>query len=629
MSLSNIALKNILGNFKAYRTYFFATAFSVMVFFIFAMLIFHPALNVDSLRETIQQSGKVVEIIIFLFLAFFISYAIMSYARQRSKDYAMIKIMGATNKQIISIYFIENLIVFAGAILTGILLGMLFAKLFFMILAWVLDMEVLSFYFAGKALLLTATCFLGLFSVVTSISVALLNHTKLNTVLQFGRTAETVAKLRPLWAIIGLLLIIGGYYFAYICNEDSIQVLFFPIIISVIVGTFLFYWQSVAGIIHFFKRNKRFYYKGINTLWISDLAFRVRSLTGVMFFSTIVIAIGLTAISSVYAILDVYEKDLLQKYPYELTITSENDNFYSEKAKSILEKEKVDFKLDQLDFIAFEAEKNSYILFLNGKQLHKSRLDSQVIPSSIENNNALLLFTDEYNYRSEFRKKYLQQHVSIADENISFTDSLTCDLASAFPYKVFAVVNSNTFNRMADSITLSRLSVFNYDDFKRGGADILDLQQQYFDADINYPNFFNAAGASYYQFKRSLGFALFLSLFVGGIFFISSGSMLYFNFYNHLQNEKKKYESIARIGLSRKEIIRSSRIQMAILFFLPNLLAITHTTFALHTLNNLSQINIMFSVAVVLSAMFILQIIYFVIINRQYNKHLMANISCL
>ncbi|AWI12927.1 hypothetical protein CQJ30_12645 [Caldibacillus thermoamylovorans] len=47
---------------------------------------------------------------------------------------------------------------------------------------------------------------------------------------------------------------------------------------------------------------------------------------------------------------------------------------------------------------------------------------------------------------------------------------------------------------------------------------------------------------------------LFVGLFIGVVFFVSAGSFLYFRLYMDLDEDKQKFSSIAKMGLTVKEL---------------------------------------------------------------------------
>lgn len=625
MNLFTFAIKNLKGNVQSFKTYFLANAFSVMIFFVFAMLIYHPEMqDLDGIQKGLKQGTVAVEYIIFGFLIFFVGYSITSFLKQRSKDYAIVKIIGGSSKQLFFIHFYENLIVFLGSILTGILMGVILSKFFFMIISKIIKMETFEVYFAKEAFVLTISIFCLLFLALNTISSIALLKINLVKILQFSRTAQKPQKIRPILAFLGMVFMGIGYFLAFTATKETILSRFFPALALVILGTYFFYSQSIVYVLHRIKKSKWIYYKGINLLWISDLSYRVKSLSWVMFFSTIVIASGLTAFSSIYSLTYSQEKKLAKNNYYSLVMafSVEKGTEIYDAATKILDDSQVKYDQVSLNTLVHKFEGNNFVFFaklsdFNGKNF------SSVSNAEIADDEVLMLQPDEENRRSVFRNSTLHKDLNVEGVKLRVIDTITDKLATRIAFKVFALVSDSKYEELASKLTPTSLHLYRYDDVTIAGNELMALTMKYYSSPSNVqPNFFNAIGSQYYYFLVTKRYSLFLSFLIGAIFFISAGSMLYFNFFNHLQVEKKKYQNIVKIGLSEKEMIKSSRIQMGILFFLPNIFAIIHTYFAIKALSNAMDSTFIEPVLIVFSGMILVQVIYFITINYQYNKHL-------
>lgn len=91
MNLQTIIKKSVKGNSKGFGSYFLAVSFSVFVIFVLALLTNHPDIPLNTMRMDFQKGAKAVQMILFIFLALFIAYSSVTYSRQRSRDYAILK----------------------------------------------------------------------------------------------------------------------------------------------------------------------------------------------------------------------------------------------------------------------------------------------------------------------------------------------------------------------------------------------------------------------------------------------------------------------------------------------------------------------------------------------------------
>jgi putative ABC transport system permease protein len=91
-----------------------------------------------------------------------------------------------------------------------------------------------------------------------------------------------------------------------------------------------------------------------------------------------------------------------------------------------------------------------------------------------------------------------------------------------------------------------------------------------------------------------------------------------------LDEDKQKFSSIAKMGLTVKELKKVLTRQTAILFFAPIIVALIHGAVALTALSNLFEFNIFKESVMVFGVFLIIQIIYFFIVRFFYTKQIQA-----
>lgn len=124
------------------------------------------------------------------------------------------------------------------------------------------------------------------------------------------------------------------------------------------------------------------------------------------------------------------------------------------------------------------------------------------------------------------------------------------------------------------------------------------------------------------QMKRTYNLMLFVGVFVSCVFFVASGSFLYFRLFTDLNDDKMKYRSITKIGLTDKELEKVATLQMALLFFVPLAVAFIHSSVALYALHNLLHAPVIHSAITVYSVFLVAQFLYFLLIRARYLKNL-------
>ncbi|MDT2306489.1 ABC transporter permease [Paenibacillus larvae] len=191
MTFRQFAIRNIKGNWVQYSAYFLSSVFSVMVFYMYTAFIWHPeiksaeALPTDlisiSITNMVSLIMTICNVIIFIFSFFFILYSNSAFLKKRKKEFGLYTLFGMTNWQIRKMVFLENMAISLAAIGTGLGLGTLFSKLFFMILSQFLKLDKpIAFYWPYQAMRFSAFLFLGLFLFQTFYSLFRIKNLKLS-----------------------------------------------------------------------------------------------------------------------------------------------------------------------------------------------------------------------------------------------------------------------------------------------------------------------------------------------------------------------------------------------------------------------------------------------------------------
>ncbi len=94
-----------------------------------------------------------------------------------------------------------------------------------------------------------------------------------------------------------------------------------------------------------------------------------------------------------------------------------------------------------------------------------------------------------------------------------------------------------------------------------------------------------------------------------------------------LTNEQEKYVTITKIGLTEAEMKRSATIQLAILFFVPYIMASIHTMFATKMLQEVLHLSFFAEITVVLVILEQLKFYFFLLIRSFYMQKLSQHIK--
>ena len=190
MTLFNFAYNNIRRDFKTYLYHFLSCVFSVFIFFLFSSLAMHPALQIVDKGNTIGIILFMASIVSMMFSFVLILYSIGNFLKNRSKQFAILNIIGASKKQFKRLIFLENIIISLLALLVGIISGFVFLKFFLMIAQAMIDGLDLYFYIPLMPFILTILLMGGLFLAISLLAPVILRRKKVIDLLKKEEIAE-------------------------------------------------------------------------------------------------------------------------------------------------------------------------------------------------------------------------------------------------------------------------------------------------------------------------------------------------------------------------------------------------------------------------------------------------------
>ena len=176
MTFWQFAFKNVTRNARAYFAYFVSSAFSIAIFFSFAVYLFHPKLHMTDVNFSLNILMTISEVVIVFFSFFF--YCIQSGRfKSTKKQFGILTVLGISQKQLKRLIFIENMLIGALSIFLAFNLDLSFHSSF-VSYRQNYTRTGLYLYPPTSAIVLTIIIFLGLFILVSSFTPMLIRTRK-------------------------------------------------------------------------------------------------------------------------------------------------------------------------------------------------------------------------------------------------------------------------------------------------------------------------------------------------------------------------------------------------------------------------------------------------------------------
>lgn len=638
MNFRQLAFNNVFRNKRTYAAYFLSSAFSVMIFFVYSIIAYHPDMKGGLIHQVAVTAMSAAQWIVYVFSFFFILYSVSAFLKTRQHEFGVFIIQGMSHRQLNRLIFLENLLIGFVSILTGVGAGLLFAKLGLLIGGNMMDVK-LPYYIAPKAVLLTVVSFSILFIVISIMTQFMVNKKKVIQLLQGTNKPKTEPKASVWLSVLAALLLGAGYTLAATANAGTIGILMFPVIIITITGTYFLFTQLSVFIINMLKRNQGLFLHRTNIITISDLAYRMKDNARMFFMVCIVSTVAFCAVGTL-ASFGVMDKEMELNMPFAIGYSAANQhteaNLQLDSLESQLKEKNIDYSKVTTPFLIDQSKQSgSDVKIVSVSEYNKMAQLLNMETLNLQGEHAKLL-TD--NIASKHYEASTNQSITLQKSGITVVSDGRADgpvFNTGMMYNGI-VVSDELYAKIAghaEPWTLIGYKTDSWKETKHIGDDIQEKLRQELDAyyaDRDHgkaPLFdFTSLVSTFSEMKQMYSIMLFSALLVGAVFFIAAGSFLYFRLFTDLEQDKEHYRAIGKIGLKDSELKKIATTQLLLLFFVPILVAIIHSIFAFMALQNLINLSIAGQTFKVLAGFTVAQILYFLLIRWRYLSHLRESV---
>ncbi len=631
MTFFRFAIHNVRRNERAYAAYFLSNVFAIVIFFIYATLAFHPDLSTKEyiMTRDVVFAVQAADSIIFSFMFFFILYPMGTILKGHNKEIGILMMLGISNRQLMVLIFLENVLLGLASIGGGVVLGLICTKLFLMLVSAAISIPELPFYFPTQALVLTCASFLALFVLISLMATLFLRNRTILGLLQGTSRPKPKLKASLVLTLFSVFCLVTGYALASTFNVlASPAYVPFLVILLVIVGTYFLYTQASVFLIHVLQQRRAFYWHGTHLLWLSDLAYRMRDNAHLLCLVTIILSSAFTATSSL-ATYSAHVESRLQQWPFAFTIAATNEAFFNRqnlRLEQAFQQQRVNFTTTLIPFAEQDSppdetsdRKTSFVLFSLSnynrlaQAVHVEPLTVQpgevvALPADIGEPPRTVTFLARNQQIPVVQKEvpHVLNEASLLQTRLVVTDAEYVHLSQGMHQGRYA---GYATEQWLETVALSETASNEmYQDYQKAAQS---------DSELDF--IYTSRVSVYMSFHQLPALAMFIGLFIAVIFLVAAGGFLYFRLYSDLKDYQTRYKALAKIGLSEQEMRSSATLQMVLLFFIPFVVAVPHTFFALLVVqNNIHNVSIGGTLVATIGGFFVLQLVYFFITRAQY-----------
>lgn len=613
-----LAFENVRKSFKIYRIYFLTMVLAVSIFYSFNSIESQQAIldlskSKESYIDLLINSMEIISIFVSFILGGLILYANNFLIKKRKKELGIYRTLGMSNLKISQVIVVETIIVGVLSLVVGLLIGLVLSQGLsaFASKLFEVDMSKYKFIISSNAIQKTIVYFGIIFLIVMIFNVITISRYKIIDLVNANKKVENIKFKNPIVYVITFListcLLLTSYksVINLVPNEITNYIVL-KIIGFGILGTFLFFYSLAGVFLYITKKNKKIYFKNLNIFIIKQLNSKIN--TNFLSISVICLMLFLTIVmlSTGIGFKNASERILIESTPFDVSISLYGDDYVKTVEESL---NAVNFKFDDNEkYVYFDIYDsgvklknlidkkdlvNKYILsdefdFYNidlikisdYNNIRKLKGENAISLKSNEvilsSNNRMILDILNKNFEKNkkinlYNKEYKIKNGEIFEESLKSSPYLNNMLTLVVNDNIVSNAKSRTSNLNVKFTKNNEKSEKKYqsllDSFKEGKTDY--KKAGFLNGDTKQEIYLNNKG--------SVTIVLFIEMYLGIIFLISSMAILAIQQLSEASDSIERYKAIERLGANEKMINKTIFIQTLIYFGLPISLALIHS----------------------------------------------------
>ena len=631
-----LAVTNLKNNRKTYVPYICTGVLTVRMFYIIDALSRGKGITQDTLKICLQYATGVIVVFAVIFLFYTNSFLI----KRRKKEIGVYNILGMGKRHIARMMAVETILTAGISILGGLVFGIIFGKLMYLLLLKILHNSVdMQFSVNGTAIVQTVILFAGIFLLTylyNILQIQLVNPVEL---LHGGNQGEKEPKSRWLLVIVGVAALGNGYWIA-LTTEAPLEALlkFFVAVVCVIIGTYALFIAGSIVVLKILRKNKAYYYNPKHFTSVSGMIYRMKQngagLANICVLSTMVLVMVSTTVSLYAGMEDILDS----RFPRDVSIVcNEADTNKEETLQRLIKEqcEKAGVKIT--DRVRYRY--GSMNAVLKGNNLEKVEqyypdnhfyyveMITQEEYNRIEKQNVSLKEQEILTYTTN--GKCGKKQINIAGQNYQVKKELSemtsQPKSTAEMYKTLYIV-------FANAEQIERIESFSYaDKFNLKGDDgkqkeaLEQIQNEFYE---KFPDgTMESRMLSRSSFYELYGGLFFIGIYLGSMFIMATVLIIYYKQISEGYDDRERYQIMQKVGMSKKEVKRSIRSQVLSVFFLPLIVAVIHVAVAFKVMTkilgvlNLTNVSLFAVCTIITIAVFaVFYIIVYSITAKEYYR---------
>lgn len=639
---SKLAISNIRKNYRFFIPHILTGTGLLASFYIVLTLAMDQRLSEIKGGSYIPFTMVIGTVVMGLLSTILIFYTNSFLMKRRKREFGLYNVLGMERRHVGKVLWWESFISNTLSILLGLGFGIVFYKLCSILICKILDTDVvIGFYFIRLSTIIPSVLFFVLLYSITYVYNRIqIRRIKPIEMLQSVNIGEKEPKIKWVLLIAGALSLGMGYYIALMVQNPLEAILFFfAAVFFVILGTYFLFVSGSIFVLKCLKKKETYYYNRKHMTAVSGLLYRMKQ-NAVGLASIAILSTGVLVMISTTVCLYAGMTDMLNKqYPEEayfsmslqtkegsskpvsvssltkmVTKSAEETGLDIQKIHSIhfletpfsydatnkeLKSDISDINFDTFyDFIFISRDEYCN---LTGQDIHLSSNSIAVCPMQIG--------------AQQYGK--IEKTISVYGTTFSIAEELpyfpiSSPMSAGMNTYGIVLPNEDAMQMVYDGQKEQYgLNASSYTDkialkFKdrskaceQGDVFYQSLSKQmelYYDTQQKaneYDGYMNSFDSVWDSKENSIslyGCLLFLGIILGCVCMFATVLIIYYKQISEGYEDRARYQIMEKIGMSNKEVKKTIRSQMRMVFFLPVVVAGIHVAVAFPILTKLLHV---------------------------------------
>lgn len=600
MTFKKLVWKMAKVQYKKYIFYFLCNSFAVMFFFMFSTVYFNERIVQANTLDGIQDALTIPAVALIVFTVFFISYAHNVFMKRRRSEFGLFMTLGMSHRDIRKLLLLENGVIAFFSIISGILAGAIFSRLFFLLLMNRVGLQEAPFYLNSKMFMYPIIVFAIVFFIAVGKSLFVTLKGNVIQSLKSDKVAEIIKMKSPLFGGLGLVIVVGSLLLLYYTYSNptmlgSIGGYLLLATGKLLIGVYISLYQFTSFFIEIAKKNKPFYYRRL--MYLTNIDYKFKQLTSILMLVTVMIMITILYTTLLLTFYKSSEKKAIELNPYDIAFiqTETKNNLPLEEIYSIIDRKEHPVQKHHVIPVFYHYQKHSYwdtysvYVFMSVDHFNKLT-DNQ---KKLQENEYLYYINDEHEHAAGNPDYDYAQDITFPIGNEKVTYTLKEKIAERNINIVgdlyeFIIVSNSEFERLKNNLdgfeaNLHLINVANWKNSTNAVKELVSRLKSYNKStppivDVRTENLseelFRIASKveDYNSNKSSNGILFFVTTFLSVVFFFGTFILLYLNLFSDIDKEKEKYNKLYKIGITVKEVGKIISREIMTIFFVPTIL---------------------------------------------------------